>query len=80
MQSLLSYTRAFEKDSGVRFVDVRIADITEDTVSSNISSTNSKAMYVRYIRDRKMMMKIQSVSSFRKIGKVAVAVEILGIS
>lgn len=55
MQSLLSYTRVFKEDIGVRFVDVRIMDIEEKMVFSMFLAASSRTTHVRYIRTGEMM-------------------------
>lgn len=56
MQSLLSYTRAFEKDYGVCFVIVRESDIVEDMTSCNFLAASSAATNMSYSTAGKKML------------------------
>lgn len=57
IQSLLSYTRAFQKDYVLRSVNVHATDIVEDIMFSNFFAVNSGATYICYLRVSKIMIK-----------------------
>lgn len=63
MQSFLSYARAFNEKYGVRFVGVRMMDVSDDLTSSNFLVAYFRAAYVRYIRTRKVMVNQKCVVS-----------------
>lgn len=48
-QKLLSYSRASEKYSGVRVVDIRIMKIVEDLTFSRFLAAMLRVAYLRYI-------------------------------
>lgn len=49
--------QAFEEADGVHLVDVRITDIAEDMIPSNFLNGSSRATYIRYMKNGKMMIK-----------------------
>lgn len=61
MQSVLSYTRELEEDFAVRFFYVRIKNILEGMMPSNIFSENSRLTHLRYITVSQMMIKYKGV-------------------
>lgn len=81
MQSLRSYGQAFEEHYAVRFIDVNIMDVVEDTLPSKILAGICRAIYIRYIRVGKKLIKHQGVSFLLlKPGKDTLAAKTLGIT
>lgn len=62
IQSLLSYKRAFEKESGVRFVNIYITDIVQEVMFSSFLAAISTAIHVHFISFGKMINKHQKLS------------------
>lgn len=72
---------AFEKNYGIRSVDVRTMDIVEEMISSNVLPANSKATYIRYITVVELRTKHHGVLTFLvKLSKVCSAETALGIT
>lgn len=61
MQSDLEFSRAFEENQAVSSVDAHILEIVDDRMSSNFLSSSPKAMYARYIRVARKMIKKKGV-------------------
>lgn len=81
MESLLSYVQLFREDYRLRFLNVRILEIVQEMIFSNILSTDSRATYLRYCKVPKMMMKNQGVLSlFWRLGQNPPAAKTLAIT
>lgn len=63
IQNLLSYAQMSAEDYGVRPVDVGIANILKDIISSTGFSVNPRVTYICYVSISKMMIVHQSVLS-----------------
>lgn len=57
MQSLLNYAHAFEEYYGDPFVQARIVDIMNDSMSPCFLYTSSKAIYGRHVRLARLMLR-----------------------
>lgn len=73
--------QTFEVDYGVPFVHVRISDMVEDMMFSNVSAANSTAPYVRYITVVKMVINYRGeLPPYERLGNEVSAAKTLGIS
>lgn len=57
MQSLLRYGRPYERDYGVRFINVCITDRVVDIISSKCLAAMFRTEHIRYTKVRNMMIK-----------------------
>lgn len=64
VHNLLSYAQALEGDHGVWRVGMRVMNVEEDKMSSNIISARSIATYVGYVRAGRTMIKPQGMPLF----------------
>lgn len=61
IQSVFRYAHAFEKDYEVRLFNALVLEIVDEMMSSNFSTTSSKAIYRRYIPADQMKIKTEAV-------------------
>lgn len=81
IQSPLSYEGAFGEEDVVHFVHVRIVDIEENMMSSNVLAANSRATYIRFSKaSRKMIRNQEVLSRLIKLDKEAPTAKILDIT
>lgn len=71
--------RVFEENYGVHVFDVRVMNVVEDMMSSNVPTFNSRAACLRYIRVGKMIIKHRGVLLlFLKLDRDAQVAKTLG--
>lgn len=58
MKFVLNFIVAFQRGHGVSFIAVRMVDIVDDMLSSDIMTSNSRQKYYGYIRKAKFFQQL----------------------